>query len=325
MKFSRIAPVFLLSLALAPLPWGAGGPAAAPASHGQHLGNTRDICAQAAAREARDRQIPPRLLQAVALAESGRWDDGKQASFAWPWTVTAGGDGQFFPSRTAAVAHVRALRARGVRNIDVGCMQINLLHHPDAFPSLEQAFDPAANAAYAADYLVSLHDRTGSWIEAAGAYHSTTPRFNARYKAKVAALWDGLKRAPAANMMAADDAGAEPDDAPRFVVPPIDHDRTAQLNARLRAQRAQAEAPAADEPGADDTQADATTAVLARLDRWRQRRVGDLDGEHRRIVGQADRMLMRAKRGLRDAAAEAAFATKRRQQVKAWKLLRPPS
>ena len=38
---------------------------------------------------------------------------------------------------------------RGVRLMDVGCMQVNLQMHPDAFPSLDAAFDPAAIRAHA--------------------------------------------------------------------------------------------------------------------------------------------------------------------------------
>ena len=54
------------------------------------------------------------------------------------------------------MAAVRAMQANGVRSIDVGCGQINLMYHPDAFPNLELAFDPQANAAYAARFLKAL-------------------------------------------------------------------------------------------------------------------------------------------------------------------------
>ena len=54
---------------------------------------------------------------------------------------------------------VRKLQRRGVRNIDVGCMQVNLRYHPKAFKSLGQAFDPRANAAYAAGFLRKLRDK----------------------------------------------------------------------------------------------------------------------------------------------------------------------
>ena len=71
--------------------------------------------------------------------------------------------------RREAVAAVRGLQARGVRSIDVGCMQVNLMHHPDAFPSLDVAFDPQANAAYAARFLKELYAQTGDWTRATAA------------------------------------------------------------------------------------------------------------------------------------------------------------
>ena len=108
------------------------------------------LCRDAASETGRAYRIPKHLLLAIALAESGRWHAARGEGFAWPWTVTAGGASHYFETRAAAVGHVRALAKAGVRNIDVGCMQVNLLHHPNAFPSLEQAFEPAANAAYAA-------------------------------------------------------------------------------------------------------------------------------------------------------------------------------
>jgi hypothetical protein len=75
-----------------------------------------------------------------------------------------------------------------VRSIDVGCMQVNLLHHPNAFASLEQAFDPVGNAIYAAHFLRQLFDQTGSWPKATAAYHSATPKLGSAYQLKVASV-----------------------------------------------------------------------------------------------------------------------------------------
>ena len=87
----------------------------------------------------------------------------------WPWTVNAEGQGAFYDTKAEAVAAVRAMQARGVRSIDVGCGQINLMHHPDAFASLEQAFDPQANAAYAARFLKELSRADRRLAEGGGA------------------------------------------------------------------------------------------------------------------------------------------------------------
>ncbi len=164
---------------------------AAPAQ-GQAPAKTAEngaLCAPAIAAAARAVGVPAPLMAAISLAESGRWDTRQRASVAWPWTVTAGGKGQFLPSKAAAIAHVEALRAQGVRNIDVGCMQVNLMYHPAAFADLDAAFDPHGNAAYAAGFLARLSgNQKTSWWQAVGRYHSSTPHLAQRYQAKVARL-----------------------------------------------------------------------------------------------------------------------------------------
>ena len=132
--------------------------------------------------------VPDRLMQAIGVIESGRRDETGAMS-AYPWTINAEGAGSYYATKAAAIAAVTALRARGVRSIDVGCMQVNLMHHASAFASLEEAFDPAANAAYAARFLVRLLGQTGSWPAAAAGYHSLTPGIGDEYARKVLAVW----------------------------------------------------------------------------------------------------------------------------------------
>jgi len=148
------------------------------------------VCAAEVDRQEKLQAIPERLLHAISLVESGRWDADRKANLAWPWTVMAEGEGRFLPSKQAAIAEVQKLRARGVRNIDVGCMQVNLLAHPDAFATLDEAFDPRSNVAYAAHFLNELHDQTGNWPQAGAFYHSQTPELAAPYKAKLMAVWN---------------------------------------------------------------------------------------------------------------------------------------
>lgn len=133
--------------------------------------------------------LPPHLLTAISKVESGRWHPESKANLAWPWTVMAEGRGRYLPSKTAAMAEVRALRAKGVRNIDVGCMQINLHYHPKAFASLEEAFDPALNTRYAATLLKDHRRNAGSWTRAIGDYHSKTISYARVYRLKVFKAW----------------------------------------------------------------------------------------------------------------------------------------
>jgi hypothetical protein len=153
------------------------------------------LCAQAATRaEERHPEVPRGLLLTIGRVESGR-PDASGALQPWPWTINADGEGLFFASKEAAVAWARDGLLRGVRFMDVGCMQVDLQMHPGAFASLEEAFDPTANAAYAARFLSALHagPARGNWYVAIGMYHSQTPALAADYRAAVAAVGLGLR------------------------------------------------------------------------------------------------------------------------------------
>lgn len=167
---------------------------AAPAPTTQAIDNQRNSCAEPIAWAERLTRMPERLLASVALAESGRWNAANREKVAWPWTVTSGGQGRFFQTKAEAIAWVNTLRGRGVRNIDVGCMQINLMHHADAFQSLEEAFDPVTNVAYAAAFLMRLFEDKRSWTTAVGLYHSATPELHFAYRRKVQAIWNEERR-----------------------------------------------------------------------------------------------------------------------------------
>ena len=183
----------------------------AAASSSAH--NPRDpwgLCAAHVAQAERILRLPSKLMQAISKVESGRWNRERKALFAWPWTVMAEGQGRYLPNRRAAIAEVRRLQARGVRNIDVGCMQVNLYWHPEAFESLEQAFDPVYNVAYAAAFLQELRREARTWPEAVGRYHSSTPPRMRAYRDKVLDRWHEEKRAARKQRLAARSQAALP-------------------------------------------------------------------------------------------------------------------
>ena len=153
------------------------------------------LCRAAILQAERAGHLPDRLLDAIAVVESGKRDPVSGAVYAWPWTINAEGIGHWYDSKAEAIAAVQALQARGVHSIDVGCMQVNIMHHPEAFASLEIAFDPMANAAYAARFLQQLFNQTNAWPLAAAAYHSFTPDIGADYARKVLAAW-GVPQLP---------------------------------------------------------------------------------------------------------------------------------
>ena len=108
--------------------------------------------------------IPPELMMAISLVESGRTDPATGTRMPWPWTANAGGQDYRFETSAEAAAWVRRQQARGTVSIDTGCMQVNL------------PFDPEVNADYAARFLQALRvgPAGGDWLRAVGYYHSQT-------------------------------------------------------------------------------------------------------------------------------------------------------
>lgn len=129
--------------------------------------------------------VPPDLMLAIGHAESG-WN-----AFA----VNSAGDPHFPETAAAAVALVQDEQGRGVVSIDVGCGQINLRWHEDAFGDLADAFDPESNADYAAGFLAELRAAHGDWPTAVAHYHSNDPEAQQAYVERVsqrlAVLQDG--------------------------------------------------------------------------------------------------------------------------------------
>ena len=130
-------------------------------------------------------KMPAGLPLSIARVESGRLDSATGRARPWPWTINAAGTGSFYASKEEAIAAVQSLRARGVHSIDVGCMQVNLRYHPQAFASLEDAFDPHVNARYAVRFLTALYRQTGNWVQATAYYHSQTQDLGEEYARKV--------------------------------------------------------------------------------------------------------------------------------------------
>jgi hypothetical protein len=137
----------------------------------------------------RAEHLPPGLLLAVGRVESGRSASSGHDVLPWPWTVNDEGEEHVFGSAFDAIAYVVAARGRGSRSLDVGCFQVNLQFHPDAFATIADAFDPARNARYAGFLLADLHKQSGSWQTAVQLYHSATPWRGEAYRDRVLAHW----------------------------------------------------------------------------------------------------------------------------------------
>lgn len=147
------------------------------------------LCTSYLPRHERQYGIPIHLLAAIASTESGRYNKKVGMTLPWPWTINVEGKGYFFDTKEQAITKVRELQARGFQSIDVGCMQVNLHHHPNAFANLDQAFDPAYNVAYAAGFLKQNFNDEKNWRKATADYHSRTPYFGEQYARLVYNTW----------------------------------------------------------------------------------------------------------------------------------------
>ena len=161
----------------------ADGAAAAP-------GPVATLCEDAAQAAAARTGVPVDVLRALALTETGRSLSGVLRP--WPWALNVQGTGYWLDDRAAALAMARREVGRGVRNIDIGCFQINYRWHGEHFDSVSHMLDPAANGLYAAHFIASLYRETGSWAAAAGAYHSRTPVHARRYRQRFQRIYARL-------------------------------------------------------------------------------------------------------------------------------------
>lgn len=156
--------------------------------------STSEVCDQVAHIAAAEAAMPVSVLQAITRTETGRRRAG--TTQPWPWTVNMEGEGRWFDTREEALSYVIEHFERGARSFDVGCFQINYRWHGQHFSTIDQMFDPLENARYAARFLGELYAEKGDWSDAAGAFHSRTPRYANRYIRRFdafrAALGDGV-------------------------------------------------------------------------------------------------------------------------------------
>lgn len=138
------------------------------------------LCYRAAASAAAEAGVPIDVLIALTWTETGRSINSEIQP--WPWALNDGGTSHWWPDAYTATDYVLRLVADGRTNFDVGCFQINFRWHGANFASIEAMFDPDQNALYAARLIRTLHEESGDWSTAAGAYHSRTPSYATRYR-----------------------------------------------------------------------------------------------------------------------------------------------
>ena len=153
-----------------------------------------NICESAAHIASEESDVPLDVLRSISLTETGRSKHGTLRP--WPWTVNMEGVGKWFDTFGAAQHYVERHHDRGARSFDVGCFQINYRWHGQHFESIEAMFDPITNARYAAQLLRDLYSEFGDWSLAAGAYHSRSPQYAKKYRARFDRIRANLTEAP---------------------------------------------------------------------------------------------------------------------------------
>jgi len=127
----------------------------------------------------KENQIPSGLLAAIAKLESNT-----QA-----YALNVNGNAVFNKSLEEASRLVKKELASGLKNIDLGVMQLNYRWHGDKFNNVTQMLIPENNIKYAASLLKSLKVKHGSWHKAIRYYHSARPEHHRKYSRKVVAYW----------------------------------------------------------------------------------------------------------------------------------------
>lgn len=126
--------------------------------------------------------IPKDLLHAISIKETSKIHSKYKIALVWPWTANVNGQTYYFDTKAEAIKVIKNKIHKGDTSIDIGCLQINLAHHPYAFSNLDEAFDPSFNINYAASFLKLKYDKFKDWDKAIAHYHSATKIYGDKYR-----------------------------------------------------------------------------------------------------------------------------------------------
>lgn len=110
--------------------------------------------------------VPLGVLYAVGLTETGH------KGSLHPFALNIAGKTVRAGSAAEAIALFNDSEAKGIRLIDLGCMQINHHYHGAEFRSVDDMLVPSLNVDYAARFLSQLRTQEGSWTMAVARYHA---------------------------------------------------------------------------------------------------------------------------------------------------------
>lgn len=133
--------------------------------------------------------IPPTLLYAIALQESGRREETTGEFRPWPWSLNVGGKAHYYANMEEAWNALNTLFKDPPRNIDIGLVQVSWPVNRHVIHDPFLALEPTINLAIGAQILKECFDRLGNWWAAVGCYHSPTPKRAAAYRDRVQKRW----------------------------------------------------------------------------------------------------------------------------------------
>ena len=151
------------------------------------------LCQKHIVRAEKKHNIPPGLLAAISIIESGKKAHGHEDLVAWPWVINVAGKPEYYKTKTDVLKSLNKHLESGKMNVDVGCMQVNYRHHGAEFRSPTYMIDPRRNVEYAAKFLTELRKQYGSWTKAVGHYHSATLKHQTPYRHKVYQKWQKVR------------------------------------------------------------------------------------------------------------------------------------
>lgn len=130
-------------------------------------------------------------LYGIAAQESGMyWDDGTFRP--WPWTLNVNEEkngiksgARRYTNRQSAEQALTYFISKGIRNIDVGIMQVNLYWHSDKVPNDLELLDPKTNISVAANYLKNLKQKNGVGATVAKYHAPLNPERGYEYMKRV--------------------------------------------------------------------------------------------------------------------------------------------
>ena len=123
--------------------------------------------------------IPSGLLEAIAFVESGINNHA----------ISVAGKPVIVTNNNEALKVIADAQENGIRNIDVGVMQLNYRWHSNAFANIQEMLNPKRNIEYAAKFLLRLKKEHGTWYAAICNYHSSKPNHQIKYSYKVVMRW----------------------------------------------------------------------------------------------------------------------------------------